>query len=286
MNRAEQVFDSYVQGGHSFLSSLLKTAIETELQDFKLASNGMDTNAKKSYSEALSGFANAEGGVIIWGGDCRKNAENEDVLQALTPVPNILKFTGELNNLGSHLVAPAIIGVRHEYFLDGADNGAGFAVSFVPEGEGVPHMATGKNLSRYMYRSGSSFFPMPHWMLADRFGRRPHPALRLEYEDWNGFCKLLIRNYGAATARYPGFRLKPSNSFNPSTFDSADTPRGISIEIKGDGVSGQANNDFVIHPKRCLQIGLISWATINKPFKLEYELFADGAYAEDVIEIS
>lgn len=282
MDRSQQVFEQYVTGELTYLKSLQSKQIETDLQDFKLANSGMDTNAKKSYSEALSGFANAEGGVIIWGGDCRKNAADEDVLQQLSPVPNILKFFGELNNLGPQLVSPSIIGVTHHYFEDVPGSGNGFAISHIPAGEGLPHMATGKSLSRYMYRSGSSFMPMSHWMLADRFGRRPHPLLRLECVTWGEFYKVVIHNYGAATARYPGFTLKKSDSFRPGAFNKSDTPRGITIETTQESVQGQSNNDFVIHPKRSLNIGLIKLSEISHPFQFEYELFADGAYTEDM----
>lgn len=46
MGRAEQIFEQYVDGGLKYLRSLLNCAIETEVQDFKLATAGMDANAK------------------------------------------------------------------------------------------------------------------------------------------------------------------------------------------------------------------------------------------------
>jgi hypothetical protein len=245
----------------------------------------MDDSARKSFAEALSGFVNAEGGVIIWGGNCRKNSSGEDVLQELIPVPNILKFTSELQELTPQLVAPAIVGVRNEFFEDEHGSGAGYAITYVPEGEGLPHMAMGKNQSRYMFRSGSSFLAMPHWMVADRFGRRPHPALRLIFDDFAGSCRLFIENYGAATAKFPGFLLKRSATFYTASFDNVDTDRRIVVSRDGDAVWGQANSELIIHPKRILQIGAIHWGSTVKPFKFEYELFAENTYVQDMFEI-
>jgi hypothetical protein len=144
MSRAAVVFEQYSSGRLNHLRTLLNRQIETEVQDFKLASRGMDDSARKSFAEGLSGFVNAEGGVIIWGGNCRKNSSGEDVLQELIPVPNILKFTSELQELTPQLVAPAIVGVRNEFFEDEHGSGAGYAITYVPKVEGLPHMAMGK----------------------------------------------------------------------------------------------------------------------------------------------
>jgi hypothetical protein len=44
---------------------------ETEWLDFKGAANDQDT--KKTWSKALAGFANTQGGVLVWGVDARKD---------------------------------------------------------------------------------------------------------------------------------------------------------------------------------------------------------------------
>src|SRR6266404_6707775 len=46
---------------------------ETEWLDFKGAARITDQISKRKWSEALAGFANTQGGVLIWGVDARKD---------------------------------------------------------------------------------------------------------------------------------------------------------------------------------------------------------------------
>ena len=46
---------------------------ETEWRDFKSGAQINDEAAKKTWSKALAGFANTQGGVLIWGVDARKD---------------------------------------------------------------------------------------------------------------------------------------------------------------------------------------------------------------------
>jgi hypothetical protein len=83
---AKDLFDSIVaHAGNpdavAFLRSMVNSnppTVETAYLDFKSASNGgkpiSDGDMKKTWSEALAGFATTSGGVLIWGIDARKPA--------------------------------------------------------------------------------------------------------------------------------------------------------------------------------------------------------------------
>ena len=48
---------------------------ETEWLDFKGASKIPDADAQKYWSKALAGFGTTQGGMLIWGLDCRKQGD-------------------------------------------------------------------------------------------------------------------------------------------------------------------------------------------------------------------
>lgn len=293
MSGALAVFERFQRGGLAYLQGLRGQEVETHLQDFKLLENGrapMSKGDKKTYAEALSGFANSDGGVVVWGVDCRKGAQGEDVVQDLRPIANLTRFVGELNDLQAQLVSPGIA-AQHFAIEDPSTADAGYAVSYIPRGEGAPHMAVGSG-HKFMYRAGSSFLPMPQWMVADRFGRRPQPILKLgwfprEKESNNNrvhavWVHLIVENIGGATAKYPGFSLKASNSFAPTDLETADVPRSIKIERTRERVDGQANNEVAIHPKRSVDIGILKLPVRDSgQVEVPYELFCDGFYCDE-----
>jgi hypothetical protein len=158
--------------------------VETEHLDFKSASlNGAaiaDNDVKKTWSEALAGFATTGGGVLIWGIDARK-PPGGTVDQAsgfnLVVDPNGLK--SRLQQLHHQATDPPIPGVRVEAIPDPAEGGRGFVVCYVPESDYKPHRseAAGK---RWVMRVGDSFVDVPPAVLRSLFfpQRRSYLFLR------------------------------------------------------------------------------------------------------------
>lgn len=199
---------------------------ESQFLDFKSARREtapMEEDDRKTLGEALSGFANTEGGVIVWGVDCRQGADRDDpdVVQGLKPIGNLRRWLSDLQSYEHRVASPAMAGVRHAVIEDPTQgDDVGYAVTYVPKAEGQPVMAIAKMKEQYSYfvRSGSSFVKMPHSMVADRFGRRPHPDLKVSLiscsskeENGTNILEFIlgIKNVGRGLALYPALLFRP-----------------------------------------------------------------------------
>lgn len=287
MSGAKTLFDTYASGGLSHLQSLVGNEIETGLQDFKLFLSSNPTNwgrdDKKALSEGLSGFANSEGGLLIWGVDCRKGPDGADIVQELKPIQQLKAVLAQMLTLSASLVSPAVIGAEHIPIYADKPEDTGFIITYVPKGESSPHMAMVGN--RFMYRAGNSFLPMPEWMVADRYGKRPQPKLKLALRDMGGqYVGINIVNEGLGTAINPGYELHRTSTFRPGKFTAHDHNRRMSIYNTTHSCSGQAHGTVIIHPGRSIDIGSVE--TLDPvTLDVEYELFCDGFYDRGVITI-
>lgn len=148
--------------------------------DFKLVAHlPFSRDERKSLAEALSGFANSDGGLIVWGVDCRKIDDGIDCAQRLAPVHDVSLLLSELNTYTGQAVNPDVEGVRHKAIA--SQGKQGLAVTMVPASDAGPHQAKcGED--RYFKRSGASFIRMEHFDLEDMFGRRKRPVLRMVHD--------------------------------------------------------------------------------------------------------
>ena len=152
-------------------------AEESLVLDFKTISKADLSNAedRRNFAIALSGFANSSGGLIVWGVDARKDSgQGPDVATALRAIDDLPMLVSRINDLTGSSVSPINERVRTKTMEDSA--GCGYAVTIVPESDLGPHMAQNRE-GRYYKRSGSSFYQMEHFDLADMFGRRRRPLL-------------------------------------------------------------------------------------------------------------
>lgn len=131
---------------------------------------------KINISTALSGFANSNGGIIIWGVKAKNNSANQDVAQEKKPIRELTKFLNLLNRLEGQAITPPITGILHEKIE--ISNDTGFIKTFIPQSENAPHMA---NLSgkHYYKRSGDSFYQCEHYDIVDMFSRKHKTQLKV-----------------------------------------------------------------------------------------------------------
>jgi hypothetical protein len=131
---------------------------------------------RKNLAKAISGFANSDGGVIAWGVDARPDDTGIDAASGLVPLRSGKSILSKLLALTGQAATPIVDGVEHRLLTLGPDES--LVLTLVPTSDGGPHMA-GLGERRYYKRSGSAFYVMEHFDIADMFGRRRRPELRL-----------------------------------------------------------------------------------------------------------
>jgi hypothetical protein len=163
---------------------------------------------KKNFSKILSGFANSQGGIVIWGIKAKQIATGQDVAFEEKPISQLTKFLNTLNRLEGHCVTPKVEGVIN-YKIE-LSKDIGFIKTFVPPSQIAPHMANfaGKH---YYKRSGDSFYQCEHFDIIDMFSRKRSPDLDLsirvaqkrgDNRFHQYFIIISIVNKGKAIGRY------------------------------------------------------------------------------------
>jgi hypothetical protein len=214
------------------LSFFIESEQEEHLHlDFKLVqSSSMQRDDRKNLAKAVSGFANSDGGVIVWGVDCRKNNSGIDCASRVVPIQNAALFLSSLNKYTGEAVNPILDGIVHREIQ--MRDGSSCVKTLVPASGSGPHMAK-LGEDRYFKRSGDSFRKMEHFDLEDMFGRRAHPRLELMILDLKaggshesmsssitrGLRALIgIKNSGRGVARAPYLALGVSSPYRISQY--------------------------------------------------------------------
>ncbi len=182
--RAQDIFNKIKSEGIKVIDYYIKSRKEEELfLDFKRSANDgkstiLEQTDRNNLAKAISGFANSEGGIIIWGVDCSKDFSGADVAKAKKPIKNIDRFVSLLQGAISGCTIPPHTKVEN-YSIKGKRKSEGYAVTFIPKSDTAPHQTVYNN--QYYIRAGSNFVPTPHAVLAGMFGRRPQPWVYLTF---------------------------------------------------------------------------------------------------------
>jgi len=259
------------------LNELISSKQEEGLNlDFKTVRGSFDSkDTKRIYGEALSGFANSDGGAIVWGINT-KRIDNIDYAEELIPIENVESFYNFLKSKEKDLVKPIIEGVEHKFLK--TDNSSGFVITFIPLSDLTPHMSYATGEHKYYKRNSDRFYTMEHFDVEDMFGRRKKPRLKLDYKfvlsstsssggkvtKYSYRMYLSLINDGRGTARYPFLLVKtdPSSkiskygidgngNFNLKLILSSENRFGLNVYEFG------GTNEFVIHPGMKLDVCVI-----------------------------
>ncbi len=191
MSRASDLFSKIEERGIDFIDEMILNQDPEELViDYKCVStpdgNGkMLSDDKKNFGKAVSGFANSDGGIVIWGVDCRRVQGQGDVPTGYqADVTSRMKgfspkwWKSLLESLTSGVTAPAHQRVRH-LTLVRQSKSDGVVVTFIPAGMNVPYRCLVDGKDNYYIRAGAEFMAAPHAVLAGLFGRVPQPIIEL-----------------------------------------------------------------------------------------------------------
>ncbi len=204
---------------------------------------GSDGDNRKNLAKCIAGFANAEGGIVLWGVKATKDA-GVDCINEFPGVDQPDALASRLNELTAMATSPGVLGVESKALV--RDDGKGYVATYVPESSAGPHMAR-FGVDQYIQRIGQSFLPMEHFQVADMFGRRARPELEVyATEVGERGLHIHIMNKGRGSARHPYLHLKvrpPLEQPNPlPNFTHGASSLGDgSILFVGIG-------DMVIHP--------------------------------------
>lgn len=214
MNKAKELFDTYINGGANFVFQVAASELpETLHLDFK------EVRPEKSfkeylavYAKALCGFSNADGGIIVWGVKCKSfGGDDPDVTKEAVPIRDLKSFFNWLEGRTDDILQPGVRGIIHHAMEIDNDPNVGFVITYIPRADGPPQMAIAKDSRGFYCRMGSQTRPMEHYQIADRFRERPQPRLEvflslgpidgLNTAQSNCQVDVCVRNVGAGIAR-------------------------------------------------------------------------------------
>jgi hypothetical protein len=217
ISSARQFFDQAVSGGAVFLEKLvIDKTHETEWLDFKGGRDDPSSEQVKGlWSKAICGFANNQGGCIVWGIDARKDPEtNVDAANEVEHVKDPAVLRSRLMELHPRATEPPLAGVESVTIYASGNSGPGFVVSYVPESDAKPHRAENLKNTPYMIRIGDSFINPGPSILRNLFYPRSATQLQISVAcEWQSptftqpptdmeiWYRLTLKNTSAITAR-------------------------------------------------------------------------------------
>lgn len=183
LSRAQELFHRIETQGAAYVATLVDAQKSEELfLDYKKISTKVSDRAlsnhdRDNFKKALSGFANSEGGVILWGLDTEK-VDGVESLKSPEGYPDVTRFVSLLEDAVSGCTVPPVPGVRSIAVPLGEGSTKGFVATLIPVSLIAPHQTSDDSRAYYM-RAGSSFKHVPHGVLAGMFGRRPSPEVSI-----------------------------------------------------------------------------------------------------------
>ena len=137
-----------------------------------------------------------------------------DLIQHDRPVADALAVKSRIENLVSQIVEPYLEGVRLEPVFEVPGEKRGFVLVVVPATEGFPCRSR-KDWKDYQ-RISAGAMPMEYFQIADMFGKRRRPVLKLHLdagditrmgEISDRTFVVAIENCGRGIAKFPSNRF-------------------------------------------------------------------------------
>ena len=181
---------------------------------------------RRNLGAALSGFSNAEGGILIFGIRTRK-VGGEDIAQELSPIGNIGSLQNEVDSLLGEYLRPPNPNIDTFAIPSSNNPGNGYLAVFIGRSDNRPHMSMAPGHQKYFRRSVQGTVIMDHgWirdmMLASReaklapwFGPSAGSTSDLqELTQVSAMFRIELKNDGLAMASLPFVRVESDPLIN------------------------------------------------------------------------
>ncbi len=258
--QAEEWRNSYEAFRH-FLASRPEESLHL---DFKQKTHpeklDLTNEDRKALGEALSGFANADGGMLVIGVKTAREGGVEFASEE-QPISGIKAVSDKYRSLISEYLSPRMDDID-VISIDRGDD-SGFVAIYVPQGSRRPYMSMAPSHQKYFRRVNDSFFPMAHYEIEDQFRQRSSPDLNL-FWIFKGAGSLGknrqidlffgLDNISSISARFPYIHVVPTqNSPGLAAYgldgNGSNLWKRSSLGIE-EGVVFQGGVDDVIHPNQ------------------------------------
>jgi hypothetical protein len=158
----------------------LITAGETEglyLECKAPTSPGLNPGTRQHLAEAVSGFSNTSGGVVIWGMSTTKHAHSGlDVLTQIEPIGQVASLAANIDRAIPTLGYPSIRSVPSKIIRRQKADTRGVVMTYIPPTSGDPVQSV---LDKKFYlRTIDGFVEMPYDVLKRMFAGTSAPDLR------------------------------------------------------------------------------------------------------------
>jgi hypothetical protein len=232
----------------------------------------LEDSDKRQFSRALSGFANSDGGILIWGVETNK----QEQAAKLKPINSVFDFQAALKKSILNSTQPVVDGIVLEVITSASSTSDGYVKCLIPASDKTPHRAMLWD-REYFKRTTEGFYKLEHFDLEDMFGRRPRPLLSLSHEVVRGSqgggpagswveVKIIIKlhNSGRGSARAPYIEITASSPFQVFPNDSLGKLLHFSREAQSNSsINLFGTSDFLLHPNTTFNIASVE-ATIKE----------------------
>lgn len=135
----------------------------------------LNRGIKAQLSQAISGFSNTEGGIILWGVSTTKHQQGElDVLTQIEEIGNCTYFSKQIERSIPSLTTPSITNAKTKIVKKSKKNTKGIIITYIPKKISNPVQA---NDDKFYFRNGDEFTKLPYELLKRLFASTESPDL-------------------------------------------------------------------------------------------------------------
>jgi len=236
----------------------------------------LDRSLEDKLATAASGFANTEGGIIIWGMSTTKHSHSGlDIMTQIEPIGNPNQFAQQVKRSIIMLTTPSITKSRTKIITKPKEK-RGVVLTYIPKTLGDPLQKIKDQ--KFYFRNGDEFIGLPYEMLKRLFAATESPDLyptfdeKLITNEENGLWKIpiIIGNESSAIAEHTEVFV---TILNPSSCETINLDKFRDVS---DINPGQRKFSFssarVIHRGVNLYAGDLKIGMLSRKRNLRFEI--------------